>query len=441
MNPRQQLEELTAWTKQAGHWLNENQPRLARVTDPVMARSSAHLGYLMTAHEFVEATQAPPIVQAALYSAAGVGMYKWNEIVVKEINQALNEYNARQTSGSEFGWAKSLLLAGTASLAISTAAGNSDSQGTMFSGEKVESVEKSLVQEPVDETYTEVILEPTEENTLTETNLPNLDFNQTKIDLTDIIENNLRPINLEDIENLTAELEETFARISLLEQKLHPRAQAHYNIISQGYEKKMTIRKFERLREHDDLIKKYAEEENVPYTMMFALIINESAGDKRAKSYAGARGLMQVMPRTAKWFQEKVLNERFSNSALYDPEKNIRLGAKYLAFLHKRVTGMLGDEERFGLDEAELWDITMACYNRGYSGMMKVIANDRRVAKATLKEKETGIPAYSFWSLRKGETTDEAFRYVSKIDGIDRLYNEYLQEKAGITDEVAKMVH
>ena len=316
MTARQQLEELTAWTKQAGHWLNENQPRLARVTDPIMARTSANLGYLMATHEFVEATQAPPLVQAALYSAAGVGMHKWNEIVVSEINRALNEYNSRQDSGDPFNWLKSGLLIGTASLAISTGSTYFDSEnsGTMFSGEQVEYVEQSLVPEPVNETFTEIIFEPTGETE--KFHFENQDQTHhhkiiSDFDLSDLVGEELPEIVFEDIEKLKLELEQTFERQSLLEKELHPRAEKHYQTISQGYNRKATIRKFERAREHDDLFKAAADKYDIPYTTMFSLAINESAGEKRAKSYAGARGLMQITPSTGKYIA-KLMGKKFS---------------------------------------------------------------------------------------------------------------------------------
>ena len=396
----------------------------------------------MTAHELSQATQAPPIVQAGFYLAAGAGLPKWNKIVVAELNRGLREYNQRKDSVDGFDWLKSILLAGTASLAISTACGylDSDSQGTMFSSEKVEYVNQELIQEPVNETFTEVVLEPTEETTFTETSLSNLDFNQTEMGLTNLVEDNLQPIDLEDIESLKVELEETFARQSALEQKLHPRAQAHYDLISKSYNKKVTIRKFEELREHDDLIKAAANRYDIPYTTMFSLAINESAGKVRAKSHAGARGLMQIMPRTGKYIA-KLMGKKFSKltgrstfhtTDLYNPEINIEMGAFYLRFIHdkygerimKKRGEMPNDYKEW--TETDLWDFTMACYNRGPSGMTHSMIK---------------FGADTFWDLKQNQTTKEAHRYVPKITGIKRLYEEYLQEQAGISNEVAKLVH
>ena len=56
----------------------------------------------------------------------------------------------------------------------------------------------------------------------------------------------------------------------------------------------------------------------------------ESRFDPKAKSWAGARGLMQLMPATA---GELGLSER----TMLDPAKNIDAGVKYLGQQRKRV--------------------------------------------------------------------------------------------------------
>jgi soluble lytic murein transglycosylase len=442
MNPRQ-LEEVIEWTKQASSWLNKNQPSFAKFADPIMMRASANLGYLTSVHEFVEATQAPPVIQTALYSAAGVGMVKWNEIVVSEINRGLNEYNSRQISGSEFNWAKSLLLAGTASLAISTAAGSSDSQGTPFSSEqRVEYVNQDLVQEPVDETvHLEIILEPEQnDDSFFDDQEQMLDHDLIESDFLSLREESpTQMLNIENIETLRLELEATYERQSLLERELHPKAQKHYENFS-GKDYHRIVRKIERTEENGDLLRAAAEKYEVPYTAMFALTIKESDGKERAKSCAGARGLMQIMPRTGKYLAEKMGDKfveltgrsTFKTSDLYDPEINVEMGAFYLRFIHDTYGERIlkkrgqGNNDYKEWNEEDLWDFTMACYNRGPSGM-----TDNMITAG----------ADTYWDLEKGQTTDEVLNYVSKIRGIEKVYVEYLQEQAGMSDEVARLVH
>ncbi|HEX5884950.1 MAG TPA: lytic transglycosylase domain-containing protein [Pyrinomonadaceae bacterium] len=61
-----------------------------------------------------------------------------------------------------------------------------------------------------------------------------------------------------------------------------------------------------------------------------AVIWQESKYKLEARSHAGAQGLMQLMPATAK---------RFGCEDPYDPVSNIKAGTKYLSWLLKRFSG------------------------------------------------------------------------------------------------------
>lgn len=67
--------------------------------------------------------------------------------------------------------------------------------------------------------------------------------------------------------------------------------------------------------------------------LIFSLIRQESSFNPKATSPVGARGLMQVMPNTARKL------ERRRNPDLYDPVTNIRIGAKYLHILRNQHNG------------------------------------------------------------------------------------------------------
>jgi hypothetical protein len=61
--------------------------------------------------------------------------------------------------------------------------------------------------------------------------------------------------------------------------------------------------------------------------LVLAVIMQESRFHVRDKSYAGARGLMQIMPRTG---AKLGLSRRNNFQDFYDPIKNIRAGIAYL---------------------------------------------------------------------------------------------------------------
>lgn len=65
-------------------------------------------------------------------------------------------------------------------------------------------------------------------------------------------------------------------------------------------------------------------------SLLFAVIRQESRFNAEARSGAGARGLMQLMPRTARFIAGEGDGEDFD---LYDPEANMALGQQYISHL------------------------------------------------------------------------------------------------------------
>ncbi len=82
--------------------------------------------------------------------------------------------------------------------------------------------------------------------------------------------------------------------------------------------------------QYSPLIEKIAEEYKVDPKVIKAMVRQESSFNPNAVSKCGAKGLMQLMPGTAK--DMGVQN-------VFDPEQNIRGGVKYLASLLKRYNG------------------------------------------------------------------------------------------------------
>ena len=71
----------------------------------------------------------------------------------------------------------------------------------------------------------------------------------------------------------------------------------------------------------------------VDRAVLFALMRQESAFNERAKSHAGARGLMQLMPRTASFIANDSRIHKSRREFLYQPEFNIELGQQYVLHL------------------------------------------------------------------------------------------------------------
>ena len=76
------------------------------------------------------------------------------------------------------------------------------------------------------------------------------------------------------------------------------------------------------------IIEQRAKEQELPPQLVFAMVRQESAFDAEARSWAGARGLMQLMPATGKEMAQR-LGLRYSTSRLNDPDFSVRLGTRY----------------------------------------------------------------------------------------------------------------
>ncbi len=98
---------------------------------------------------------------------------------------------------------------------------------------------------------------------------------------------------------------------------------------------------------YDDLIEQHARDQGVRPDLVRAVIQVESGFNPRAVSPKGARGLMQLMPRTA-----LVLGVRH----IFDPNENIRAGVAYL----RQLLDKYGSEE-----------LALAAYNAGTTAVSR----------------------------------------------------------------------
>jgi len=90
--------------------------------------------------------------------------------------------------------------------------------------------------------------------------------------------------------------------------------------------------------DYGDQIRTSARENGVPGHLIAGVIRQESAFDPRATSPVGARGLMQLMPLTAREVSRKV-GVSYRPERLYEPDLSVRLGSAYLRELLDRFDG------------------------------------------------------------------------------------------------------
>lgn len=85
-------------------------------------------------------------------------------------------------------------------------------------------------------------------------------------------------------------------------------------------------------RRYIEFVEKYALSNNLSEEFVFAVIECESGFDKDAVSYVGAEGLMQIMPETFEWLQDK-RGEELSPESTFIPETAIDYGCYFYGML------------------------------------------------------------------------------------------------------------
>jgi soluble lytic murein transglycosylase len=84
------------------------------------------------------------------------------------------------------------------------------------------------------------------------------------------------------------------------------------------------------LSPYRDLATTYAQDNGLDEAWVYGLMRQESRFVEYARSGAGAQGLMQIMPATAKWISRQMGLKKNAHKDVGNPENNIRFGTYYL---------------------------------------------------------------------------------------------------------------
>ncbi len=107
----------------------------------------------------------------------------------------------------------------------------------------------------------------------------------------------------------------------------------------------------EKISPYDNQLKKEAAHLGWDWRLLAAIVFQESNFNPRVKSWAGAIGLMQVMPETGAYFGVK---------DLWNPERNIFVGTSFLKFLDEYWKKTVSND-------TERKKFVLASYNVGLS--------------------------------------------------------------------------
>jgi membrane-bound lytic murein transglycosylase F len=135
-----------------------------------------------------------------------------------------------------------------------------------------------------------------------------------------------------------------------------------------------------KLCEFDEVLKKYATELNWDWRLLASQAFQESRFKPNARSWAGATGLLQLMPRTAR---------EYGVHDMLNPEENVAGAVRFLKWLTERWSARIPDQ-------AERLKFILASYNCGAGH----VEDAQR-----LTEKYGGNPQrwddVSYWLLQK----------------------------------------
>lgn len=120
------------------------------------------------------------------------------------------------------------------------------------------------------------------------------------------------------------------------------------------------------ISKYDGLFKRYARQAGMDWRLMAAQCYQESCFDPQAVSWAGARGLMQIMPATADHLG-------LPRSMMHDPESSIAASAKYMAEMGAKFRDVPRAEQRMYF--------ALACYNGGYFHIRDAMALAKKNGK------------------------------------------------------------
>lgn len=171
-------------------------------------------------------------------------------------------------------------------------------------------------------------------------------------------------------------------------------------------------RKRSRLSPYDELIRESADSLGWDWRMLAALIYSESRFNISAESRRGAKGLMQMMPRTA---------AHYGVTNCLDPEMNIRAGARLLSDLIRRYY-------KAGDNMTERYKYALAAYNAGIGRIDDVIrfARHRGVDTSYWDNVAAVIPEMTEDNVNaSGVVRLGPFKGVETIAYVDKVFAAY----------------
>jgi membrane-bound lytic murein transglycosylase F len=179
-----------------------------------------------------------------------------------------------------------------------------------------------------------------------------------------------------------------------------------------------------KVSQYDDMIREYSASINWDWRLLASLICQESRFDPTVKSWAGAYGLMQIMP---------VTGRNFGIDITSSPENNMKAGIRYINWLHTIFDPKIADEN-------ERLYFILASYNAGPGHILDAM----ELARKNGKDPEKWNGNVALWLLKKSEpryyndavVKNGYFRGTESVNFVSEVLDRFEHYKNIIPEEI-----
>jgi membrane-bound lytic murein transglycosylase F len=183
-----------------------------------------------------------------------------------------------------------------------------------------------------------------------------------------------------------------------------------------------------KLSPYDSLIMQYSDTLGWDWKLLAAQIYKESNFDSNSESWAGAIGLLQLMPQTAEEY-----GVEFSD--LTDPEENLKAGVQHIQWLQSYFEDII-------IQPDERIKFILAAYNVGHGHVMDAIRLTEKYG-GDPQQWEGNVRDYLLKKSNSNYFNDEVVQYgycrgIEPVTYVSTIFSIYENYKTIISDQVTQ---
>ncbi|QOP45464.1 transglycosylase SLT domain-containing protein [Sulfurimonas paralvinellae] len=180
-----------------------------------------------------------------------------------------------------------------------------------------------------------------------------------------------------------------------------------------------------RSRIYYEDVKREAQSQKIPLSLIFAIIHSESSFNPMARSYIPAYGLMQIVPKTAgidAYYYLYKQKRLLGSSYLYNAKNNIKMGSAYLHILYYSYLKDIKNPQ------SRLY-CTIAAYNTGAGNVARAFVGTNNRYKAAQQINRL-TPKEVYNQLLSDLRYKESKRYLVKVKRRMEIYKKLYKRES-----------